>query len=180
MLKRETYKSGWNIVPVFTINLSGRDTTLLKRILSYFGVGKITICKKDGFVYFTVNSVKDLINVIIPHFDKYPLLTKKQADYEIFKHIVRIMYNKQHLSTEGLNKVISLKASLNKGLTPLLTKNFPNVNPEERPVIKSFLKDPSWVAGFVAPPLGGGGGEGGPAGAPEGTPPRWKLKVAFV
>lgn len=149
VLKRETYKYGWNIVPVFTINLGGRDTTLLKRIQSYFGVGKISIRKKDGSVYFTVNSVKDLVNVIIPHFDKYPLLTEKQADYEIFKQIVIIMYNKQHLSTEGLNKVISLKASLNKGLTPFVTKHFPNVNPMERPVIKSYLKDPYWAAGFV-------------------------------
>ena len=112
-------------------------------------MGKITIRKKDGSAYFTVKSVKDLVNVIIPHFDKYPLLTKKQADYELFKQIVIIMYNKQHLSTEGLNKVISLKASLNKGLTPILIKHFPNINPAERPVIKSFSPDPYWVVGFV-------------------------------
>lgn len=137
------------MIPVFTICLSDRDAALLKRIQSFFGVGKITIRKKDGFVYFTVNSVKDLVNVIIPHFDEYPLLTEKQADYELFKQIVIIMYNKQHLSIEGLNKVISLKARLNKGLTPIINKHFSNINPEERPARKNFFKYPNWVAGFV-------------------------------
>jgi hypothetical protein len=39
------------------------------------------------------------------------------------------MHNKQHLNTKGLNKIISFKASLNKGLTTLLKINFPNFTP---------------------------------------------------
>ena len=116
MLKRATYKTGWNIIPVFTINLNSRDTALLEKIQSFFGgIGKITIREKDNTAYFTVKSVKDIINVIIPHFEKYPLLTEKQADFELFKQIVIIMHNKQHLDSKGLNKIISLKSSLNKG-----------------------------------------------------------------
>jgi hypothetical protein len=30
---------------------------------------------------YRVNTLKDLTNVIIPHFIKYPLLTKKRADF---------------------------------------------------------------------------------------------------
>jgi hypothetical protein len=80
-----------------------------------------------------------LINVIIPHFEKNPLLTEKQADFELFKEIVVMMHNKQHLSPEGLNKIISLKASLNKGLTTLLTNHFPNIDPVERKPVKSNI-----------------------------------------
>jgi hypothetical protein len=126
-LKRAQYKTGWNFIPVFTINLHSRETDLLKRIQSFFGgIGKITIIEKDNSAYFSVKSVKDLINVIIPHFEKYPLLTQKQADFELFKQIVILMHNKQHLNTKGLNKIISFKASLNKGLTTLLKNYFPN------------------------------------------------------
>lgn len=67
------------------------------------------------------------MNVIIPHFEKFPLLTEKQADFVLFKEIVTIMSNKQHLNIEGLNKILMLKSSLNKGLTPFLSENFPNV-----------------------------------------------------
>lgn len=101
-------------------------------------------------MYFTVNSLEALIKVIIPHFEKYPLLTKKRADFLLFKLIVGIMYNKQHLNIEGLQKVISFKAAMNNGLTPILIKHFPNITPAERPAIdlqENF--EPYWVAGFV-------------------------------
>lgn len=65
-----------------------------------------------------------------------PLLTEKQTDFELFKEIVTIMFNKQHLNTKGLNKIMMLKSSLNKGLTPFLLENFPDINPIERPVRK--------------------------------------------
>ena len=73
VLKRARYKTGWNIIPVFTISLNSRDAALLEKIQQFFGgIGKISIRKKDNVVYFTVKSVKDLMNVIIPHFEKYP------------------------------------------------------------------------------------------------------------
>lgn len=83
--------------------------------------------------------------------EKNPLITEKQADFELFKQIVVIMHNKQHLTPEGLNKIISLKASLNKGLTLLLINHFPNINQVKRPLISNNLKNvnPYWVTGFV-------------------------------
>lgn len=65
---------------------------------------------------FIISSVKDLINQVIPHFDNYPLISKKKADYELFKEIVLLMKNKEHLTNKGLLKIMSLKASLNLGL----------------------------------------------------------------
>jgi hypothetical protein len=85
ILKRAIYKTGWSINPVFTISLYGKDIDLLYRIQSFFGVGKITIHKRDGAVYYSVNSIKDLINVIIPHFEKYPLITKKTSWFLTFQ-----------------------------------------------------------------------------------------------
>lgn len=152
VLKRTGYKTGWNIIPVFTISLNSRDTALLEKIQHFFGgIGKISHRKKDNAVYFTVKSVKDIMNVIIPHFEKYPLLTKKSVDFELFKEIVTLMYNKQHLDTDGLNKVMALKNSLNKGLTPFLSENFPNVNPIEISVRKYGFNNvnPYWITGFV-------------------------------
>jgi hypothetical protein len=84
--------------------------------------------------------------------EKYPLLTQKQADFELFKQIVILMHNKQHLNTKGLNKIISFKASLNKGLSTLLKIHFPNITPVVRPVIKILsltIVNPNWITGFV-------------------------------
>ena len=98
----------------FVIHLHLKDINLLKEIQSYFGVGNINYQNKNTTCVYSVGSISDLINVVFPHFEKYPLLTEKQADFEIFKEIVTMMSKKQHLSQEGLNKIISLKSSLNK------------------------------------------------------------------
>jgi len=48
---------------------------ILELIKSYFGgIGNINKRGEDSFQY-RVTSLQDLINVIIPHFDKYPLIT---------------------------------------------------------------------------------------------------------
>jgi hypothetical protein len=81
-------QSGWRVNPIFSITLHGKDIALLQRILSFFGVGTINISKEDGSAIYTVKSIKDLTNVILPHFLKYPLITQKRADFFLFKSVV--------------------------------------------------------------------------------------------
>ena len=84
---------------------------LLKQIQSFFGVGSITTYKKRGTVSFYVKSIVEINSIIIPHFDKYPLLTQKRADFLLFKKVVELIDNKAHLNIEGLHQIINLKAS---------------------------------------------------------------------
>jgi len=73
----------------------------LKGIQSFFGVGTIKVNKSKNTVLYCVAGQKELIEVIIPHFDKYPLLTQKRADFILFKSIVKLILNKEHLTTDG-------------------------------------------------------------------------------
>jgi len=58
--------------------------------------------------------------------------------------------NKEHLTPEGLNRIIALKANLNLGLSEELIAAFEGVVPVERPVIlDQKIRDPHWVAGFT-------------------------------
>ena len=103
-----------------------------------------------------MTSIEDLTNVIIPHFCKYPLLTQKQADFELFRRLVEFMNHKEHLTTEGLHKILSIRATINKGLPKRLEAAFPNITPEPRPqVTNPTLESNSpevkhWIAGFVS------------------------------
>ena len=45
------------------------------------------------------------------------LLTQKGADFILFKEVVKLMNNKAHLSIQGLNQIINIKASMNLGLS---------------------------------------------------------------
>jgi len=59
--------------------------------------------------------------------DKYPLITKKHGDFILFKEALKLIKNKEHLTIEGFNKIISIRASMNKGLPEVLKLAFPNI-----------------------------------------------------
>jgi hypothetical protein len=64
---------------------------------------------------------------------------------------VEVIKKKTHTTVEGLNKILSLKASINNGLSPALKEAFPKVIPVKRPlVVDQEIKDPYWVAGFTS------------------------------
>lgn len=65
-------------------------------------------------VHYQVTSLKNLV-IIIEHFNKYPLLSDKSADFNLFKEAFNLVSSKAHLTQEGLIKLLSLKASLNRG-----------------------------------------------------------------
>lgn len=143
-------KTGWRIDPAFEIGLNEKDLVLLEKIQSFFAKGSIRKNKVNNAVIFAVQSIKDLATVIIPHFEKYPLISQKRVDFELFKQVVVIMINKQHLSLSGLQEVVNIRASMNKGMTEILKESFPNTIPVHRRAINSnIVSDPNWLTGFV-------------------------------
>ena len=88
---------------------------------------------------------------MIDHYNKYPLRTKKSEDYMLFKEAYNIVKDKNHLTEEGLMKIVSLKASLNNGLSNALKNVFPNVIPAIKPVnLNQAPVDPNWIVGFTS------------------------------
>jgi hypothetical protein len=85
--------------------------------------------------------VRSLVDVkkIINHFNKYQLITQKQADFELFKTIVELVDRDEHKTIEGLTKIISLKASLNRGLSDEFKKYLPDISPSPRPSVSGQL-----------------------------------------
>ena len=123
---------------------------LLKGIQSCLGgVGSISIRKTKDSVDYTVGSVGDLVNVVIPFFKKYSLITRKHGDFILFSKIVELINKKEHYTLEGIQKIVNFKASLNKGLSNELKEAFPNTKPALRPVVDSHTIHPSWLAGFI-------------------------------
>lgn len=142
---------GIRISPVYSIELHIRDIEVLKKIKEFFNVGSVIVRIRNGKStgIYSVQSLKDLTEVIIPHFKKYPLFTQKQADFTLFSLVVNLMNNKKHLTEKGLNEIISIRASMNKGLTNSLKIIFPNVVGIERPIISNQVINPLWLAGFT-------------------------------
>jgi len=99
---------------------------------------------------YSVQSITALTQVIIPHFNKYPLLTQKKEDFRLFCLAVYLIFNHQYKHEQGINEILSYKASMKKGLSKTLKSRFPNVIPAARNLVLTSDKfNPFWIAGFV-------------------------------
>ena len=100
---------------------------------------------------FRVTKIEDLINVIIPHFEAYPLLTQKKCYFLLWYKVVQLMSTKQHLTSSGFSKILSYYASINRGASSVISKAFPGIIGANRPVVaQPDTFNPDWVA----PPFG--------------------------
>ena len=108
---------------------------MLEQIREFFAVGHIT---KQGLqaIQLQVQSVAELEKVL-NHFHKFPLMTKKCSDLKLFIMVLEIMRRKEHLTQEGLIKIVAIKASMNRGLSEELKLAFPDVVPVVRPLVEN-------------------------------------------
>jgi hypothetical protein len=65
----------------FEINLHEKDKEILYKIQSFFGVGAVYHRLDRKISVYKVTNINYMNNVIIPHFTKYPLISKKGADF---------------------------------------------------------------------------------------------------
>jgi hypothetical protein len=151
-------KLGYYVILDFKITLHKKDRVILDEIKNYFSVGGVSK-HGDSLNNYGVRSIKDL-NLIINHFDNFPLKTKKLKDYSLFKLAFNIIKNKEHLTKEGLEKLIEIKSFMNKGLSSDLNKLGKNSNvalpplnipsPAYAEIAKNKEFDPNWLAGFAS------------------------------
>ena len=149
MYKDDNSKLKWRVTPNFTIHIHIKDIALLESIRDTFGVGKVRKNSSSTAV-FRVDNIQEL-QVIVDHFDKYSLISAKVSDFLLFKQCYYLIKQKQHLTQEGLKKIVALKCNLNKGLTDSIMEAFPNIKPVARPHYNfTGIPDPFWISGFVS------------------------------
>jgi hypothetical protein len=148
--KNNKLKTGWQIQLRFLIGLHIKDTNILEQIKEYFGVGSLIKDRAD-YIKYSVQSIEEL-EVIINHFEKHLLKTHKYVDFVLFKQAFFLIKNSEHLTVEGLIKIVSIKASINWGLSENLASAFPSAIAVERALIslKTVNTTSYWLAGFTS------------------------------
>lgn len=121
---------------------------MLHLVQKFFGVGKVYHHADIEEATYRVSSVKEL-DVIVRHFDAYPLLTKKLSDFLLFRRVLDIMKLKEHLKAEGILKIANIKASMNTKLEIDML----NIIPVDLPLLPQVTVgsiNPHWLAGFTS------------------------------
>ena len=151
--KNPRHTLGWSVKLVFSIHLHSKDIDILYQIQRFFGVGNVYLHGKAAT--YQVVKLSDLA-CIIEHFDTYPLLTKKYANFLLFKKAFDIIKIKEHLTKAGLLKLISIRATLNKGLPKRLSAAFTKIISVPKPeipkttLVANTQEIKHWFAGFVS------------------------------
>jgi len=112
--KRTKLRTGIEVRPSFSISQHKRNLRILERIQEYFQCGGIRFSKRDNCYKYEVRSIRDLTKHIIPHFEKYPLQTTKQADFEHFNSICLLVASNRHLNSRTLRSIIEKAYQMNK------------------------------------------------------------------
>ena len=159
IFRQDRSLTGWQVKPIFSISRApgslsahNKDIKLLEAIQRTFKTGKIYKHGVDSMQY-RVSSLKNL-QIITDHFDSYPLITNKKADYLLFKQAITIIKNKEHLSIEGLLKLVGIKATLNWGLSDKFKESFPTAKAVVRPsviynTLNVKINNLNWIRGFI-------------------------------
>ncbi len=111
--RREKMNMGWEVKPSFSVSQNEERAQVLKLIQEYFNCGSIRRDYSDKTLKFETRNLQNLTAKIIPHFRKFPLLSDKQKDFEIFAKVCELVAQKEHLRSRGLREIVDLAFQMN-------------------------------------------------------------------
>ena len=100
----------------YGIGLNIREEALIQHLASFFG---LTGCSKNVYIYkdsvrFEIVNFSDIVNKIVPFFNKHLIQGEKSLDFMYFKEAAGIIQRRDHLTSEGFQKILEIKNRMNE------------------------------------------------------------------
>jgi len=116
--KRHGYSTGYQVAHRFVVTQGVKSISCLEEIKDFFDVGRMYVNHrhdnhKEDLAQYSVDGEKDLLETIIPFFEKHPLHTTKRYDFEQFSKCMRLIEQKKHITKEGLIEIIEIAQTMN-------------------------------------------------------------------
>ena len=83
---------------------------------------------------FRITKIENLRNIIIPHFNKYPLISQKSIDFYLWSKVIEIIFRKEHLTQSGVLTILCYYAAINRGISKKVLMFYPH------PLLLQFAK----------------------------------------
>lgn len=149
-------KLGYSFRGIFQITVHRDDKFILEKVKKFFkNVGHIK--KISHYFTYKVDSFDELIKVIIPHFEEYPLLSlskNKPKNFFLFKNCLELITkNKRNITTDILKQILRFKICFKLGTKAKVFSQYPDILPFNNNNIPIPLYnniEPDWLSGFVA------------------------------
>ncbi len=104
---------GWEVRPSFSASQNAERADVLFLMERYFGCGSIRPDRSDRTLKYEVRAIADLTARILPHFERHPLQSQKQADFQRFAKVCRLVHSGGHLTAGGLREIVGVAVEMN-------------------------------------------------------------------
>ena len=105
---------GWQLHPTFQVYQHQRHRVVLEALQRFFGCGRIrSKGPRSSVVTYAVDSIDRITNVVLPFFERYPLVVKRR-DFLLFSAIVRGLREGEHFTRDGFERLVRLAYSMNE------------------------------------------------------------------
>lgn len=109
----ERHRLGWEVRPSFSVSQNADRAQLLYVIMERWGCGSIRPDRSDSTLKYEVRNINELANVVLPHFERYPLMSSKQNDLERFGLVCAAIAAGEHKRQDGFEGIVKAAMSMN-------------------------------------------------------------------
>ena len=116
--RHPTTRMGWQLVPEFHVSQDASRAEVLFLIRDRLRCGSIRENhrgSRDTTLVFVVRRREDLLTKVIPFFERQPLMSGKQREFDTFASIVRAMHAGEHLDAAGFIRLKERAIAMNGG-----------------------------------------------------------------
>ena len=118
-VNRKGYKTGYQVSHRFAVTQGVKSIACLEKLHSFFGVGRMFMNQRhdnhrEHLAQYVVDRRTELIEVIIPYFQRFPLLSAKQEDFEKFATCLALVDQGRHLVPAGLAEIAEIAQTMNR------------------------------------------------------------------
>ena len=103
----------WEVRPSFSVSQNGDRAEVLHVIQAYFGCGSIRPDRSDKTLKWETRRLDDLVGRVVPHFERYPLMSGKRLDFERFASVCRLAAAGAHRTKAGLIEIVEFARMMN-------------------------------------------------------------------
>ena len=110
---------GLQVIPEFHVSQNRERAEVLELIRGVLGCGYMKANHpgnvRDQTVVLVVRNRQDLVERVVPFFERFPLRSSKQREFQTFATIVRAMERGEHLTKEGMAQILRRAFAMNSG-----------------------------------------------------------------
>ena len=115
----KTARFGWQVITEFRVSQNPQGRQILETFRDRLQCGTIKLNHRlsliDRTSVFVVRDQRDLIDKVVPFFERYPIQSGKLNQFERFKVVLLIIQERKHLTRDGLAEIVEIASEMNTG-----------------------------------------------------------------